>query len=84
MAANLLRTLLQQEEDDDDDDYASLLAIAALEEEQHANKGQSSHRRGSIPDHVIIQRYRVQGHERLYHGCFSESLEYLVALAYYL
>ncbi|KAK4840623.1 hypothetical protein QYF36_014132 [Acer negundo] len=60
MAANLLRTLLQQEEDDDDDDYASLLAIAALEEEQHANKGQSSHRRGSIPDHVIIQRYRVQ------------------------
>ncbi|KAK3222188.1 hypothetical protein Dsin_009213 [Dipteronia sinensis] len=62
MAANLLRALLQEEEDDDDDDddYASLLAIATLEEEQHLNKGQSTHRRGSILGHAVIQRYRVQ------------------------
>ncbi|KAK0604620.1 hypothetical protein LWI29_017567 [Acer saccharum] len=76
MAANLLCALLQEEEgeddDDDDDDYANLLAIVALEEEQHANTGQSSHRR----DHAVIQHYRVQSHERLYHDYFSESLIY--------
>ncbi|KAK1571276.1 hypothetical protein Q3G72_014438 [Acer saccharum] len=64
MAANLLRVLLQEEED---------VAITTLEEEQHANEGQSSHCHGSIPGHAVIQRYRVQGHERLYHNYFSES-----------
>ncbi|KAK1587792.1 hypothetical protein Q3G72_016851 [Acer saccharum] len=65
MGANLLRVLLQGEEDDEDDDYASLLAIASLEEEEHANKGQSSHRRGSIPGHAIIQRYRVEDDDHI-------------------
>ncbi|KAK4847971.1 hypothetical protein QYF36_007696 [Acer negundo] len=73
MAANLLCVLLQEEEDDEDGDYASLLAITALEEGEHTNKGQSSHRRGSIPGHAIIQRYRVQGHERLYHDYFDHD-----------
>ncbi|XP_020262989.1 uncharacterized protein LOC109838970 [Asparagus officinalis] len=79
MASNLLCVLLQEEEDDDDDDYATLLAIAYLEE-QHSSEGQSSCRRGSIPGHVVIQRNRAKGHERLFHDYFSESPVYLAKL----
>ncbi|XP_020271677.1 uncharacterized protein LOC109846848 [Asparagus officinalis] len=75
MASNLLRALLQEEADDDDDDYATLLAIASLEE-HHSSEGQSSRRRGSILGHAVIQRNRAEGHERLFHDYFSESLVY--------
>lgn len=56
MARNRLVNMLFE---DDSDDEFHLLAITIIEEEETATEGH----RGSILDHAVIQRDRVQGSE---------------------
>ena len=71
MARNRLANMLF---DDDSDDEFQLLAIAVIEEEEEmANEGRTSGRRGSIPGHAVIQRDRVAGNDRLYRDYFAET-----------
>ncbi|KAK3187675.1 hypothetical protein Dsin_027236 [Dipteronia sinensis] len=79
MARNRLANMLF---DDDYDDEFQLLAIAVIEEEEEmANEGQTSGRRGSIPGHDVIQRDRVAGAFRmLAYGVPADSIDEYVRI----
>ncbi|XP_020266933.1 uncharacterized protein LOC109842471 [Asparagus officinalis] len=50
--------------------------MTVVEEERVANERSASHRLGSVQGHVVIQRDRVQGHNRLYRDYFAEEPVY--------
>ncbi|XP_020254476.1 uncharacterized protein LOC109831545 [Asparagus officinalis] len=63
-------------EEEADEEYTMFLGMTAVEEERVANERIASCRLGSVRGHVVIQRDRVQGHNRLYHDYFVEEPVY--------
>ena len=60
--------------DENSDNEFQLLAITVIEEEEEmANEGRTSRRRGSILGHTVIQRDRVADNDILYHHYFTET-----------
>ena len=63
--------ILEDVFDNSDDNY-ELLENVVIENEQFERRRRNTSRRGSIAGHIIIDRGRVEGHERLYQDYFSE------------
>ncbi|XP_020257992.1 putative nuclease HARBI1 [Asparagus officinalis] len=72
--SNEIAALLMEEEADEE--YAMFLGMTAVEEERVANERNASRHLGSVRGHVVIQRDRVQGHNRLYRDYFAEEPVY--------
>ncbi|XP_020263232.1 uncharacterized protein LOC109839215 [Asparagus officinalis] len=63
-------------EEEAGEEYAMFLGMTAIEEERVANKRSASRRLGSVRGHVVIQRDRVQGYNRLYRDYFAKEPVY--------
>ena len=68
--------MLQLIEEEKEDDYGILLGMAAIEGERLAIESRGPRRRGIVPGHAVIDRDRVEGHNRLYQDYFAETPKY--------
>ena len=71
--SNILGEILNiKEEDNDDLD----MLYAATRRFEWYSQGRIKRHRGSITGHIMINRDRVEGHERLYHDYFATPYVY--------
>ena len=70
---NILREILNIEEEDNDD--LDILYTATRRSERFS-QGRIRRHSGSVPGHRMVNRDRVEGHERLYHDYFATPYVY--------
>ena len=70
---NILGEILNTEEEDNDD---LDMLYAATRRSKWSSHGRIRRHRGSVPSHRMINRDRVEGHERLYSDYFATPCVY--------
>ena len=70
---NILGDILNIEEEDNDD---LDMLYAATRRSEGFSQGQIRRHRGSVPGHRMVNRDRVEGHEKLYHDYFATPSVY--------
>ena len=71
--SNILGYILNIEKEDNDD---LDVLYAATRRSEWFSQGRIRRYRGSIPGHIMINRDRVEGHERLYRDYFATPCVY--------